>query len=345
MTIVDGLGIEAHLNPRSITISRILQHVRRGRIKGVYSIQDGAAEIIEAEALQTSPLVGKPLRELDLPDGVRIGAIIRSTEMILPQGDLVIKQGRSGDHFCAWRECPRSGTIVQGQSGLFLSSLPPLCVQRSCMSGGHAKYAGDLIYIGLVPRGLVPVDDDTCLLCLCQLAKSLRPWPFMNSSVALFFLAGGLIFALHQEKLSIGRRQQFLIVIGVWFLLPIGAAMPYYLTGHVSSFASAYFEAVSGFTTTGSSLVSNLTDIPKSILLWRGLLQWMGGLTTLLMLSFIIGRIMGVELFGRDTHSIIQSNSGSSMDLENTVATILPLYFGLTMLCFLLLLLFDIPAV
>ncbi len=93
MTIVDGLGIEAHLNPRSITISRILEHVRRGRIKGVYSIQDGAAEIIEAEALQTSPLVGKPLRKLDLPDGVRIGAIIRSTEMILPEGDLVIKQG------------------------------------------------------------------------------------------------------------------------------------------------------------------------------------------------------------------------------------------------------------
>ncbi len=167
---------------------------------------------------------------------------------------------------------------------------------------------------------------------------------FMNSSVALFFLAGGLIFALHQEKLTIGRRQQLLIVMGVWFLLPLGAAMPYYLTGHVDSFASAYYEAVSGFTTTGSSIVSNLSDIPKSILLWRSLLQWMGGLTTLLILSFIIGRIMGVELFGRDTRSIIHSNSGSSMDLENTVATILPLYTGLTVLCFLLLLLFDIPA-
>ena len=93
MTIVDGLGIEAHLNPRSITISRILEHVRRGRIKGVYSIEDGAAEIIEAEALNTSPLVGKPLKELDLPTGVRIGAIIRDNEMILPEGQFTIKQG------------------------------------------------------------------------------------------------------------------------------------------------------------------------------------------------------------------------------------------------------------
>ena len=167
---------------------------------------------------------------------------------------------------------------------------------------------------------------------------------FMNSSVSLFFLAGGLIFALHQEKLAIGRKQQLLIVLGVWFLLPIGAGLPYYLTGVASNFSGAYFEAVSGFTTTGSSLIKNLSDVPKSIILWRSMLQWLGGLTTLLMLSFIIGKIMGVELFGRDTRSIIQSNSGSSADLENTVTTILPLYLGLTIVCYLLLLLFGIPS-
>ncbi|MEE9375259.1 MAG: Trk system potassium transporter TrkA [Rhizobiaceae bacterium] len=85
------LGIDAHLNPRSVTISKILQHVRRGRIRGVHSVQNGAAEIIEAEALETSPLVGTPLRELDLPDGVRIGAIFRDNEVSVPDGDTVIK--------------------------------------------------------------------------------------------------------------------------------------------------------------------------------------------------------------------------------------------------------------
>ena len=167
---------------------------------------------------------------------------------------------------------------------------------------------------------------------------------FMNSSVSLFFLAGGLIFALHQERLAIGRKQQLLIVLGIWFLLPVGAGLPYYLSGVNSDFSGAYFEAVSGFTTTGSSLIPNLSDIPKSIILWRAMLQWLGGLTTLLMLSFIIGKIMGVELFGRDTRSIIQSNSGSSADLENTVRTILPLYLGLTVLCYLLLMLFGIAS-
>ena len=85
------LGIDAHLNPRSVTISKILQHVRRGRIRGVHSVQNGAAEVIEAEALETSTLVGTPLRELDLPDGIRVGAIYRDENVIVPDGNTIIK--------------------------------------------------------------------------------------------------------------------------------------------------------------------------------------------------------------------------------------------------------------
>lgn len=88
-----SLGIDDYINPRSITISRVLQHVRRGRILGVYSLQNGAAEIVEAEASDASPLVGRPLRELELPDGIRIGAILHQGEVIRPSGDSVIKSG------------------------------------------------------------------------------------------------------------------------------------------------------------------------------------------------------------------------------------------------------------
>jgi trk system potassium uptake protein TrkA len=85
------LGIDAYVNPRAATISRILQHVRRGRIRAVHSVQHGAAEIIEAEALETSPLVGKPLREIELPPGIRIGAIYRDKTVIRPDGNTKIK--------------------------------------------------------------------------------------------------------------------------------------------------------------------------------------------------------------------------------------------------------------
>lgn len=87
------LGVDAFINPRAITVSKVLRHVRRGRIRGVYTLGNGAAEILEAEALETSTLVGKPLREFKLPPGIRIGAIVRGSQAIMPTGDTIVRAG------------------------------------------------------------------------------------------------------------------------------------------------------------------------------------------------------------------------------------------------------------
>ena len=89
--MLKSLGIDAYISPRATTISAVLQHVRRGRIRGVHSIQNGLAEVLEAEALETATLVGKPLREAKLPDGLRIGAIVRDNEVIIPDGDTEVR--------------------------------------------------------------------------------------------------------------------------------------------------------------------------------------------------------------------------------------------------------------
>jgi len=91
--LIASLGIDVALNPRASTVSSILQYVRRGRIKGVYSLRDGMAEVIEAEALETSSLVGTPLREARMPVGVIVGAVVRDSEIIIPRGDTVIEVG------------------------------------------------------------------------------------------------------------------------------------------------------------------------------------------------------------------------------------------------------------
>lgn len=91
--LMETLGIDTFIDPRATTVSIILQHVRRGRIKGLHSIAGGAAEVIEAEALETSPLVGKPLRDAKLPDGISIGAIIRGEDVLRPTGDTKIETG------------------------------------------------------------------------------------------------------------------------------------------------------------------------------------------------------------------------------------------------------------
>ena len=86
-----ALGIDAYVDPRAVTISRVLQHVRRGRISGVYAIQEGAAEIIEAEALSTSPLVDRPLRDVTLSDGIKVGAIYRDGKVIFPNSETRVR--------------------------------------------------------------------------------------------------------------------------------------------------------------------------------------------------------------------------------------------------------------
>jgi trk system potassium uptake protein TrkA len=88
--LVEPLGIDVAVNPRDTTISSILQHVRRGRIKAVHTLRDGVAEVIEAEALETSPICGKTVREVKT-SGMIVGAVVREREVIAARGDTLIK--------------------------------------------------------------------------------------------------------------------------------------------------------------------------------------------------------------------------------------------------------------
>ena len=72
------LGIDAFINPRATTVSSILKHIRHGRVRGVYSVGDAEAELIEAHVLSTSPMAGKNLRDIDFPEGVLVGLIQKS---------------------------------------------------------------------------------------------------------------------------------------------------------------------------------------------------------------------------------------------------------------------------
>lgn len=89
--LIGSLGIDVVVNPKNTTVSTILQHVRRGRIHSVHSLREGFGELIEAEALETSDLVGAPLREINLPKGVVIGAIVRDGDVVVPKGNTVIQ--------------------------------------------------------------------------------------------------------------------------------------------------------------------------------------------------------------------------------------------------------------
>lgn len=89
------MGIDAVVSPRTITVSSIMQHVRRGRIKALHSLREGFAEVIEAEVSETSSIANLEIGNLKLPRDVIIGAIVRKGDVLMPDPDVVI---RPGDH-------------------------------------------------------------------------------------------------------------------------------------------------------------------------------------------------------------------------------------------------------
>jgi trk system potassium uptake protein TrkA len=87
------LGIDMVIDPRASTVSSILRHVRRGRILDVYMLDQGAADVLEGEVLETSVFAGKTLSEAAVKDGVAIGAIVRDGRVMMPEPSLMLKEG------------------------------------------------------------------------------------------------------------------------------------------------------------------------------------------------------------------------------------------------------------
>ena len=88
----DVLGISKVIDPRQITVSKILKHVHRGRIESVYSIVNNQAELIHAQVLKSSKLFNKNIKDSDLPDGMRIGLMKKSNQIIIPDKDTLIEE-------------------------------------------------------------------------------------------------------------------------------------------------------------------------------------------------------------------------------------------------------------
>jgi trk system potassium uptake protein TrkA len=93
VSLLDPLNIDAFINPRATTVSSILRHIRRGKVRAVYSIGDAEAEVIEAEVLSTSPLAGAAVRDIDFPEGVLLGGVKTGDRIRKPSGSLRIEAG------------------------------------------------------------------------------------------------------------------------------------------------------------------------------------------------------------------------------------------------------------
>lgn len=166
---------------------------------------------------------------------------------------------------------------------------------------------------------------------------------FVVPAVAVGFIAGCLIIAFKSQRVFADRRQSILLMTLVWIIVPAAAALPFYTSGFPANAASAYFEATSGFTTTGATTLSDLSQAPASIIVWRALLQWLGGLTTLIMLAALLAPLSGTALHDRQLRLVGHSAHGTIPHMREALREITPLYTALTAACFSALAITGIP--
>lgn len=135
---------------------------------------------------------------------------------------------------------------------------------------------------------------------IVDLAADNDDWMIFASSSAVTFLAGaGLFMANRGAPRGLTTRQALLMTVTSWSALVAFGALPYLWSGIVPSFSDAFFESMSGLTTTGATVISGLDFAPPGILFWRGLQQWLGGLGIIVMAIAVLPmlQIGGMQLF------------------------------------------------
>lgn len=108
------------------------------------------------------------------------------------------------------------------------------------------------------------------------------------------FISGLLMFLFNRKSTNVlGKREGYIIVTLTWLITSFFGALPFYLGGAIPSFTDAFFETMSGFTTTGSSILTDIESMSKDLLYWRSLTHWMGGMG-IIVLSVAILPILGI---------------------------------------------------
>jgi len=193
----------------------------------------------------------------------------------------------------------------------------------------------DLRPVGYVIGLLVAILGATMLLPLiADLIEGRGEWPVFLQSGLISILTGGMI-ALScangvREGLTI--QQTFLLTTGVWVALPIFGAIPFMLGATELRFVDAFFEAMSGMTTTGSTVISGLDDLPRGILLWRGILQWLGGIGIIVVAMVFLPelRVGGMQIFRSEAFDTMGKILPRATAIAGQIATI---YIALTVIC------------
>ena len=155
---------------------------------------------------------------------------------------------------------------------------------------------------------------------------------FISASFVTIFIGILFILANLEKDFRLNLRQTFLFSSLAWILVAIFGSLPFLLSAQDFTFSEAFFESMSGITTTGATIISDLDNSPKSILLWRAIMQWLGGIGIVVMAITILPllKVGGMQLFKMEGPDSTEKILPRTIEVA---AIIISTYIILTILC------------
>ena len=155
---------------------------------------------------------------------------------------------------------------------------------------------------------------------------------FISASFVTIFIGVLFILANLEKEFKLNLRQTFLFSSLAWVMVALFGSLPFVLSTQDFTFSEAFFESMSGITTTGATIISDLDSSPKSILLWRAIMQWLGGIGIVVMAITILPllKVGGMQLFKMEGPDSTEKILPRTIEVA---AIIISTYIVLTFLC------------
>ncbi len=156
---------------------------------------------------------------------------------------------------------------------------------------------------------------------------------FVFATLTTFGSAFLFLYFGRSSEISLSRRDAYVVVPVAWIVFSFFGMLPFLVHGSVSNFADAFFETMSGFTTTGVTIIENVEALPHGILFWRSLMQWIGGLGIVFFTIALLPSLVGgsVKVFAAEATGPIRSKMHPR--LSTTAKWIWSIYLLLTVAC------------
>lgn len=181
-------------------------------------------------------------------------------------------------------------------------------------------------------------------LLIATFLKQSDTMPFLMSIMATTLFGAGLIYFNQNSSSSIKTREGLAIVTLGWVFASLFGALPFYLSGSVATYVDAFFETVSGFTTTGATIITDIEILPKGILFWRSFTHWIGGMGILVVAVAILRTLGsgGFQIFKAESPGPVADKVVPK--IKDTAKILYMAYISISILEFVLLMLGGMSA-